>query len=349
MPDNLSPRLHRRHVVAGSAALATALSLRTSLAQGTPTASPVAAFDWSSIEPMMAAGAPNSALLVTEIAGPGELQPVFSIDPDLVLPIGSNFKFWILATLTQQVADGTLTWEQPVELAEEHRSVPGGDLRYALPGTTYTLRYVAERMMQKSDNTATDNLLALAGRENVEAMMSQFVTNPDPNLPLISTRELAMLKFAYPTDKLDAYYAASVEERRQILTDEINTIPYEALADIDQTAPLEIDRVEWFASRSDLARVVEWIYQASKAEELMPAREVIALETQLTFDAQIWPYVGFKGGSEMGVLSGTWLMQRHDDRWFIYSIGFMNEAGEIDMPAAITAMEAIRDAMVTIP
>jgi len=81
----------------------------------------------------------------------------------------------------------------------------------------------------------------------------------------------------------------------------------------------------------------------------MPAREVIALETQLTFDAQIWPYVGFKGGSEMGVLSGTWLMQRHDDRWFIFSSGFMNEEGEIDMPAAITAMEAVRDAMATIP
>lgn len=351
MTDSTISRLHRRHALLGTAALATALSTRSLAAQGTPVSSPVAVapIDWSPIEPMLAAAAPNYALLVTEIVNDGDLQTVFAIDPDVMLPIGSSFKFWILAMLTQLVGQGELQWEQMVEITEADRSVPGGDLRYVLPGSTFTMRYLAERMMQKSDNTATDTLLALAGRENVEQMMAQFVTNPEPNLPLISTRELAMLKFAYPTDKLDAYYAASVDERRRILAEEIDTIPYEALANLDQTAPLEIDRVEWFATRDELARTVDWIYLASMPDELRPAREVIALETQLTFDGAIWPYVGFKGGSEMGVLSGTWLMQRNDDRWFIFSIGFMNTAADIDMPAAVTAMEAVRDLMPNIP
>ncbi len=351
MTEPITTRLHRRHALLGTVALASALAVRKSGAQGTPVASPVALapVDWSSIEPLLAAAAPNYALLVTEIVNQGDLQTVFAINPDVMLPIGSSFKFWILATLTQLVGQGELTWDQMVEITEADRSVPGGDLRYVLPGSTFTMRYLAERMMQKSDNTATDTLLALAGRENVEQMMAQFVTDPTPNLPLISTRELAMMKFAYPSDKLDAYYAASVDERRRILAEEIDTIPYEALADIQQSAPLEIDRVEWFATRDELARTVDWLYLASMPDELRPAREVIALETQLVFDAEIWPYVGFKGGSEMGVLSGTWLMQRNDDRWFIYSVGFMNEQAEIDMAAAVAAMEAVRDQMANIP
>ena len=44
-----------------------------------------------------------------------------------------------------------------------YRSVPGGDLRYVRAGTTFTARYLAERMIQKSDNTATDHVLFLVG------------------------------------------------------------------------------------------------------------------------------------------------------------------------------------------
>ncbi len=351
MPDQSSLRLHRRNALVGGSAFAAVLAVQAGLAQGTPEASPAAraSIDWDAIESLLAAAAPDHAVLVTEIVNDGDLQPAGGINTDLVLPIGSSFKFWILATLTLQVGQGELSWGQPVEIVDEYRSVPGGDLRYVLPGSTFTMRYLAERMMQKSDNTATDTLLALAGVENVEHMMSDLTDDPAPNMPLISTRQLAMMKFAYPTEKLDAYYAADVEERRRILAEEIDTIPYSALADTDQTAPLEIDRVEWFATREDLARVVLWLYLASMPMELRPAREVIALETQLTFDAEIWPYVGFKGGSELGVLSGTWLMQRNDDRWFVFSIGFANPDGPVEMEAAVGAMEAIRDAMAAIP
>jgi hypothetical protein len=37
-------------------------------------------------------------------------------------------------------------------------------------------------------------------------------------------------------------------------------------------------------------------------------------------DAARWPYVGFKGGSEPGVLQLTWLLRRADDRWFVLSM-----------------------------
>lgn len=51
----------------------------------------------------------------------------------------------------------------------------------------------------------------------------------------------------------------------------------------------------------------------------------------------------------MGVLSGTWLLQRADDRFFIYSAGSRNPAGGIDMPATAVTMETGRDLLVGTP
>ncbi|MGI8485247.1 MAG: serine hydrolase [Thermomicrobiales bacterium] len=254
----------------------------------------------------MAAIAPTTALLAAELVD-GTITPIHAIDADKILPIGSNFKLWILGTLAMQVAEGTLEWEQPVEIQEKYLSVPGGDLRYVKPGITFTLRFLAERMIQKSNNTATDHMLFLAGRENVEQKMTAMgVSDPARNIPLLSTRELTMLKFAYPKDKVDAYYAASVEERRRILSEDIDAIPYEALANLDQTKPIEIDRVEWFASREDLSRSMAWLLAESQKPGLRPVTEIMALETPIPFDGETWPYVGYKGGSELGVLSVTW-------------------------------------------
>lgn len=36
----------------------------------------------------------------------------------------------------------------------------------------------------------------------------------------------------------------------------------------------------------------------------------------MAFDLTQWSYIGFKGGSEPGVLSLSWLLQRADGRWF---------------------------------
>ena len=301
------------------------------------------------LERSLNAAAPSNALLVSELVD-GELSPIMSVDPDTALPIGSTFKTWILATLAEQVEQGVLSWDQPATIEDQYRSVPGGDLRYALEGAVYTMRYLAERMMQKSDNTATDHLLFLAGRENVEAMMATTIGVSDPslNIPLLSTREFAMLKLAVPPEDRAAYLAADVAERRRILAEEISVIPYSALADIDQTAPVAVDTLEWFATRDDISRTLVWLWEASQRQGLLPVKEIIALETQLPFDGEIWPYVGFKGGSEMGVLSGSWLMQRADDRMFAFSIGFMNTETEVDMDAALKAMTTVRDAMARI-
>lgn len=304
---------------------------------------------WAEIDEMLAAIPSTTALLAAELID-GAMEPVHAFNADEFLPIGSTFKLWILGALSRQVEAGTLDWNQIVEIEDQYRSVPGGDLRYVEAGTQFTLRYLAERMIQKSDNTATDHMLFLAGRENVEQVITDMGhSDPVRNIPMLSTREFSMMKFAYPTDKFDAYIEADVEERRQILADEVAEMPYELLVDIDQTAPLEIDRIEWFATREDLARTMFWLLAESQKTGLRPVAEIMALETQLPFDGETWPYVGFKGGSELGVLSGTWLLERSDGRHFCYSVGFRNPDSGIDMAAAVDVMVAGRDRLAQTP
>lgn len=350
---SLSRRLTRRQIAQGaaaSAALATGATLPSSAVarfQASPEPSTGA---WDVVADQVGAVAPMATFLACELVD-GEIVPLGSLNPEQVQGVGSSFKLYILATLGEQVRDGMLDWGDPVEITEEGRSVPGGDLRYVENGTRFTLRYIAERMIQKSDNTATDHAMLVAGRENVEQM---FVTanhaSPKRNVPLLRTREFAFLKFVYPD--VEGYLAADTEERRRILREEISVLDYEDLLAVaeEQEAPHLIDTVEWFASPTDLANVMLTLKTMAESDfSLQPLLEIMALETQLTIDAETWPYAGFKGGSEMGVLHGTWLLRRHDGRWFVLSIGFNDTEQAIDMEAAIGAMTAAMATLATAP
>ena len=316
-------------------------------ASATPAAGAVPG--WDDVDDLLAVAAPDTALLAAELVD-GACETIHALDADAVLPIGSSFKLWILGALALEIQAGRLDWDQLVTIEDRYKSVPGGDLRFALAGTRYTLRYLTERMMQKSDNTATDHVFYLVGRDKVEAAMAAMGhSDPALNEPIISTRELALLKFGNSTEFLDDYYALPVPERRAILDGPLAEQSVDSIPDLDQTAPLEIDRVEWFATREDLCHTMAWLHAKATETGMRPVTEAMALETQLAFDGEVWPFVGFKGGSEFGVLSGTWLLQRADGRDFVYSVGFKNPDEAIDMPAAIAAMEAGRDRLALTP
>jgi hypothetical protein len=325
-------------------AAGTLLPLRA-LAQGTLTAGP----DWEAVDALLETAAPRTTLLVAELidGAPVELH---AWNADDVNTIASTFKFWILGALALKIQDGEIGWDDEITIEEQFKSVPGGDLMYAIAGTRYTVRYLAERMMQKSDNTATDHLFGLVGREHVEAaMVAMGHSNPALNTPIINTRELVTLKYMLTTEELDAFLALSPDERRVELDTTLADVGLGWLDEMDDvTLPVEIDRVEWFATRHDLAATVAWVQEQSQKPDMLPLLEVIALETQLRFDGKLWPYVGFKGGSEPGVLTGTWLMHRTDGRQFMFSIAFYDTEQPIDTPTAVAAMEAARDAVALI-
>ena len=102
------------------------------------------------------------------------------------------------------------------------------------------------------------------------------------------------------------------------------------------TDPRRIDVLEWFASAEDLCRVMATLAaRAAKSEKAKPLLDVLAKNPGLEIDAKVFPYIGFKGGSEPGVMNLTWLLRRDDDKWFVVSLGFNATAAPVFEDAKI--------------
>ncbi|MEO1064292.1 MAG: serine hydrolase [Actinomycetota bacterium] len=239
--------------------------------------------------------------------------PVLERGADVQAPIGSAFKLWVLGAVVDAVDTGTVAWEDEVTIEDRFDSLPSGTTQDEPAGTTLTVRTLAERMISISDNTATDLLIDLVGRDAVEAaLVSTGHVEPDRNRPFFTTRELFIVKL--DEDLRSAYLAADEQGRRDLL---VGPVAEAELPELDSlagvwTGPIEVEALEWFASPADLCRVLTVL-----ADDEV-AREVIALNPGAPDEAGRWRYVGFKGGSEPGVLNLSWLVEDRDGgRWVV--------------------------------
>lgn len=312
--------------------------------------------DWKEFDKAAASIAPQASFLAADVTE-GQCEPIHALNAEASLGVGSSFKLYILGELGSQIREGKFRsnvpvqkalgpWEQPVAIEARFKSIPGGPLLFVPDGSLFTVRYLAEQMIQRSDNTATDHLLFLLGRENVERRMKLMGHHdPDLNTPLFATREFAVMKLLDSDQEIEAYLSASTEERRNILQNE--TRGFDALRDVaeEQAVPVRIETLEWFADRTDMCKALVDLYELGQKPETRPVAEILTLADQLGIDREKFPYVGFKGGSEIGVLAGNWLLERDDGRRFTMTMAFNNPDKAVDPAAVIeslnTAVELI--------
>lgn len=303
-----------------------------------PTPTPAAS--WADIDSRLAERADWVNFLVAEVVD-GSCVPLHDLDAARPLALGSAFKLYVLGTLAQQVAQGTHTWDEELAVRDDWKSLPSGVMQNEPAGTTHTLRYFAERMISISDNTATDHLLFHLGREQVEAMQAQMGHSaPHLNQPFLSTREMFVIKLVLSEDERARYVAADSSERRRILDEEISQL---RVSEADATAwvtPRDIDTIEWFASAEDLCRAMATLHRMAGEPGLEPVLDILALNPGVQFDPQAWTYIGFKGGSEPGVLNLTWLLGRADGRWFVMTVGLNDPQTDIDANAVVALMQS---------
>jgi len=199
-------------------------------------------------------------------------------------------------------------------LEARHRSWPSGILQDAPAGLPVTLETLATLMISMSDNTATDVLVDVLGRESVEAL--------SPFEPLQTTGEFFKLKH---DPALEARYAlADAVERRRLL----GTLASTALppfAGMMPAAPLP--GAEWYASVEALCAVIERV-----ADE--PAMSV---PTGL-IDRSGWARVADKGGSEQGVLNATTRLVADDGTVWCFAVTWN---GEADGEGRATPLDAL--------
>jgi len=271
---------------------------------------------------MMSALAPRTSLLVAEVTK-GACKPVFSIAPGDELAIGSTMKLYVLLGLADKVIAGKAKWEDELAVRDDWKSLPSGVTQDDAAGTKLSLQTLAERMISISDNSATDHLLYYLGRKQVEAAVRAAKhSKPALDTPFASTREFFDLKLESSQDERDAYVKMSEAKRRDHLDKTLaQKMPALDKANDWKTARA-VDKIEWFASGNDLCNVMATLWQRGQNPKAKVLLDVLSKNPGLPIDKAQFPYIGFKGGSEPGVISMTYLLKRADDKLFVVSSSF---------------------------
>lgn len=247
-------------------------------------------------------------------------------DSSAYLPIGSTFKLYILGTLAEHIRRGTRRWDDVVLLDSSTRSLPSGIVQTWPHGSPITLHTLATLMISQSDNTATDLLLQELHQDSVERMQIKMGhSNASLNSPFLTTRDVFLLKFTDSGLRAREYAALRPADRRKYL-DRINEqVPLDAVRFVD-TAVVP-DKVEWFARTTDCIRAMDWLRDPVLPQAVL---DILAINPGVDVNSVQWPYVGYKGGSEPGVMNMTYLLRHRSGDWYALSASWMNPKGSIN-------------------
>jgi beta-lactamase class A len=290
---------------------------------------------FTSLEPLAVAGDTPAKIAADLAALPGSVNawfaplgggaPVVSIGADKPLALGSTFKLYVLAALAEDVKAGRRKWTDVVPLSA--KSYPSGRLQDWPQGAPLTLHTLASMMISISDNTATDQLITVLGRARILKLMRESGhSNPAANDPFLTTRELFILK-ASPT-LIEQW--ASDDQTLQIGA--LNAVAAAENPPLDQIngafsgGPKALD-IEWFASPADLARLLAHMRHTADPKVF----EIMTINPAATPGAKAnWDYIGFKGGSEPGVINLTWLLRDKAGAWHVLTLGWNNPAAVVE-------------------
>lgn len=254
----------------------------------------------------MAALAPQSAILVTENG-----VALHAKDAEAALAVGSAFKLGVLKALRQQIDSGSKSWDEVAELEAGDISLPSGMLQGWPPGAPLTLHTLASLMISISDNTATDVLMRVVGRDAVEAALGIA--------PALTTRELFVLKGE--RELMARYIAGDLVAKRAVL-EEVATRP---LPDGSKALSPHDAGAEWYVPPTALCALIEAVADL----------DMVRINPGVA-NKRDWAQVAFKGGSESGVLNLTTAVTARDGTRYCVAASW-NDSKPIDEAKATSA------------
>jgi hypothetical protein len=203
-------------------------------------------------------------------------EPLHALGADTAMAVGSAFKLAVLAVVADEIAAGRLGWDTVVRLKPEEVSLPSGVLQTMPAGSPLTVHTLAAFMIAQSDNTATDMLMDLIGRDKVSAKLGVDFA--------LKTVEFFKLK-ADPALRLR--FADTDAAGKARIVGEMAAMPLPRVGDV--LGPLD-DGIEWYASLATLCRLAGEV----KGLDVFEINPGIARKAD-------WARIAFKGGSEVGV------------------------------------------------
>ncbi len=270
---------------------------------------------------------------------PPKLAEVHTHQPDARLAIGSTFKLYVLGALADAVQQGKARWDEKLAIKGVYKSLPSGRLQDEVEGHEFALATYADLMISISDNTATDHLIHRLGRDKVETYMGTLHGAAKRNRPFLTTREMFTLKLKPDPTLITRWKMVDEATRRDMLLPDNMARPSRPVGpshnpgevadwtpDIKEAAdwktPREIETIEWFASANECCRLMADLARRETFAGMEPLSHALRINPGIPVDKARWTKVGFKGGSEPGVLNLTWLLTRDDGKLYAVSIGW---------------------------
>lgn len=279
----------------------------------------------------------TSGFVVQKLSDDG-VATLHALNADKQFATGSTFKLYVLAELASQVAAGQRRWSDVVPLGVRNHS-SAGTQNWPLD-TPVTLQTLATWMISVSDNAATDALMRELGRDAVEGKLATIGHSaPDKALPMLTTVEAFALK-SNPALRA-RFEKASESGQRELLARERTALSFSAI-DMAQlgSGPVAIDTVEWSASPLDTALLLNNLRRISS----QTARDVMAVNSGISSAAAgKWRYLGYKGGSEPGVISMSFLTQSKTGEWYAISGSWNNPAKDVENGTFVQLMTRLLD------
>lgn len=270
----------------------------------------------------------------------GQCVPGQMVSPGEPVPLGSVAKLYVLAALGEAIEAGEWAWDDEVEIKDELKSIPSGVLQDRPAGEMVTIREMAELMISVSDNTATDHLIDLLGRQTVESAMPAYGhTAPELNTPFLTTRELTALKIG-PASGLSVQWLEGDEQARREILEQISDIRPADLPLGEWTEPIEPDTVEWFASPDDLCSLAAALMDLAGSQPEIG--EILEVNPGVPAEPGTWDRIWFKGGSEPGLLA-VWWVTESQGRTVVTAGSVVNPETTFDEAEAVLLFAAARD------
>lgn len=269
----------------------------------------------------------EAGYIVQELGNNGGVKTLAARNADHQFAIGSTFKLYILAELASEIEAGTRKWTDVTPLA--HRSFSSTATNRWPKNSPATLHSLATWMISVSDNSAADTLLFLLGREKVEEKLALIGHgDPDKTLPFLSTVEAFALKNSANGELRDRFLKASEAKQRELLQSEASRLAYDKIDPATfTTGPAYVDTLEWFASPTDLSHLLDNIQRTGSHETL----DIMAVNPGASASSsRKWKYLGYKGGSEPGVISMSYLAQSPIGKWFVISGSWNDKDKPVD-------------------
>ncbi|AWL19756.1 serine hydrolase [Acinetobacter nosocomialis] len=210
-------------------------------------------------------------------------KPVVVENDKTPMAVGSTFNLLVLKAYEDAIKKGELKRETIVSLKEKNRSLPTGVLQNLPAGTPVNLELLAQLMIQISDNTATDSLIEVLKKPRIEALSPR-------NSPMLTTGELFQLIDSSNEQLRNKFKTGTKSARLEVLS-ELDKLPLPSVSSIGKSATWQ--DAEWYMSANEICPLLESVQNAP------------ALNSSLNplFKNLNWQKIGFKGGSEYGVIN----------------------------------------------